>query len=171
MNQKVIKEIISWFLVFGIALALAFLINRFIIIKVSSPTGSMENTIMIDDKVVTFRLSYLFHGPKRQDIVVFKYPDDETQIFIKRVIGLPGETIEGKDGVVYINGTPLDENYCNGKPRGDFGPYTIPEGSYFMMGDNRNISHDARYWDNKFVYKEKILGRAIFKYPKFTWFR
>lgn len=165
------KEIFSWILVFAIAIVTALLINRFVICKVSSPTASMEETIMVGDRVVMFRLAYLFSEPKRGDIVVFEYPDDPSQDFIKRIIGLPGETIEGKDGVVYINGKALKEDYLPEEAEGDFGPYEIPEDSYFMMGDNRNISLDARYWDNKFVAKNKLQGKAIFKYPGFTWFK
>ena len=103
MNKKVIKEVISWVMVIGIALALALIINRFIIFKVEVPSGSMEKTIMTGDKVVTLRLSYIFSNPKRGDIVVFPYPDNEEVDYIKRIIGLPGDTIEIKEGVLYIN--------------------------------------------------------------------
>jgi signal peptidase I len=169
MSQKVIKEIISWIMVFVIAIVLALLINRLVIYRVSSPTGSMENTFMIDDKVVTFRLAYLFSGPKRGDIVVFEAPDTPEEDYIKRVIGLPGDTVEGIDGVVYINGEPLKEDYLKEPMIGSFGPYEVPEGHYFMLGDNRNISLDARYWKNKFVALKKIRGKAILKYPDFKW--
>lgn len=169
MSQKVVKEIISWIMVFVIAIVLALLINRLVIYRVSSPTGSMENTFMIDDKVVTFRLAYLFSGPKRGDIVVFEAPDSPEEDYIKRVIGLPGETVEGIDGIVYINGEPLKEDYLKEPMIGSFGPYEVPEGHYFMLGDNRNISLDARYWKNKFVARKKIRGKAILKYPDFKW--
>lgn len=170
MKNKILQEILSWIMVFVVAFALAFLINRFIIYKVSPPTASMENTIMIDDKVVTYRLAYLFGKPKRGDIVVFKYPDDETEDYIKRIIGLPGETIEVKDGTVYIDGEALEENYLKEEPDGDAGPFEVPEDHYFMMGDNRNISWDARYWDNKYVHIDKIYGKALCKWPDFQWF-
>jgi signal peptidase I len=168
-KKKVWKEILDWIIVLVIAVTLALTINKFIIYKVSSPTASMENTIMIDDKVITFRLAYLFSDPKRGDIVVFQAPDTPEEDYIKRVIGLPGETVEGIDGVVYINGEPLEEYYLKEEMTGNFGPYVIPEGCYFMMGDNRNISLDARYWTNHFVEKDKIRGKALFKYPNFTW--
>lgn len=170
MNKKIIKEIVSWIMVFVFAFVAASLINRFIIFKVEVPTGSMETTIMIGDKVETFRLSYLFSDPKRGDIVVFPFPDDEEDDYIKRIIGLPGETIEGKDGYVYINGEKLEESYVMAMLQEDFGPYEIPEDNYFMMGDNRTYSKDSRYWENKFVTRDKIKGKAIFKYPNFTWF-
>ena len=174
-NQKVRKEIISWLIVIATAVLLAFIINKTILIKVTTPTGSMENTIMSHDKAYAFRLAYLFGAPKRGDIVVFPFPDDESEDRIKRIIGLPGESIEGRDGTVYINGEPLEEPYIK-EPWGDaengagtFGPYLIPQDSYFMMGDNRVESLDARAWKNKFVSKDKMIGKLIFKYPKFKW--
>ncbi|MHB8127527.1 MAG: signal peptidase I [Mobilitalea sp.] len=170
MKKKIWMEIISWILIFAVAYGSAMLINRFIIYRVSSPTASMENTFMIGEKVVTYRLAYLFSDPIRGDIVVFEYPDNPEEDFIKRIIGLPGETVKGIEGVVYINGEPLKEDYFKEKPEGDFGPFIVPEGHYFMMGDNRNISLDARYWENKYVAKEKIRGKALMKYPDFDWF-
>ena len=120
---------------------------------------------------MTYRQAYLFSDPKRGDIIVFPFPDDEKVDFIKRIIGLPGETIEGKNGYVYINGKKLVEKYVTSLLDEDFGPYTVPKDSYFMMGDNRSISDDARYWDNKFVKRSKIMGKALFKYPDLTWFK
>ena len=99
-----------------------------------------------------------------------KYPDDETQLFAKRIIALPGETIEVKNGIVYItdkNGnksTARTDFITNCIPTGNFGPYTVPLGSYFVMGDNRNDSWDSRYWDNKTVKKGKIIGKVKFRY-------
>lgn len=164
MAKRIVKEIISWIIVFAIAFVLALLINRFIIFRVEVPSGSMENTIMTGDKVVTFRLSYLFSDPKRGDIVVFPFPDDEEVDYIKRIIGLPGDTIEIRKGVLYINDDPYEEDYLK-EPMDeeDFGPVTVPEDSYFMMGDNRNSSMDSRAWRNKFVKGDKIKGKAIFR--------
>ena len=170
MSKRVLKEVISWILVFVIAIVAATLIKEFIIYNVEVPTGSMENTIKIGDRVVTSRLSYLSKDPQRGDIIVFPYPDDEELDYIKRIIGLPGETIEGKDGLVYIDGEPLEESYVKEALDSDFGPYEVPEDSYFMMGDNRNNSQDSRYWENKFLARDKIEGKAILKYPKFHWF-
>lgn len=169
MAKMIFKEVLSWILIFAIAFGLAQLITKVIILRVIVPTGSMENTIMVDDKVVALRLAYLVSDPKRGDIIVFPFPDDEKVDFIKRILGLPGETIEGKDGLVYINGKPLDEPYVMDALDSDFGPYKVPVDSYFMMGDNRNGSKDSRYWENKFVKRDKIMGKAIFKYPNFTW--
>ncbi len=169
MKNKIVKEIISWILVFVCAIALATFINKVIILKVEVPTGSMEKTIMTGDRVITSRLSYLFSDPKRGDIIVFPFPDNEKVDYIKRIIGLPGETIEGKDGYVYIDGKKLEEKYVTSTLDEDFGPYVIPKDSYFMMGDHREISEDARYWKNKFVKRNKIIGKAILKYPHIKW--
>ena len=129
---------------------------------------AMENTIMTKDRVVALRMSYLFSDPERGDVVIFKYPDDESILYVKRVIGLPGDTVEIKDGGVYINGSdePLEEDYIRDITEGDYGPYEVPEGCYFMMGDNRNNSLDSRFWNNKFVEEDKILGKVVFKYYK-----
>ena len=91
---------------------------------------------------------------------------DEKQKFIKRVIGLPGETVTIRDGKVYINDStePLRDDFCPETPVGDFGPYEVPEGCYFMLGDNRNVSKDSRYWLNPYVEKDKIIGKAFLRY-------
>lgn len=171
MGKRIIKEIISWILVLSAAFLLALFINKFIILNEEIPSGSMENTIMTGDRVFTYRQAYLFSDPKRGDIIVFPFPDDESVDYIKRIIGLPGETVEGKDGLVYIDGEPLEESYVKEEINEDFGPFEVPEDSYFMMGDNRNDSADSRYWNDPFVKKEKIKSKAIFKYPHFKWLK
>jgi signal peptidase I len=169
MQKRVLKEILGWVMVFVIAFGLAIFINKVIIYKVKIPSGSMENTILVGDKVITYRLAYLFNEPERGDIIVFPFPDDESEDYIKRIIGLPGETVEGIDGKVYVDNEALVEPYVKEEINEDFGPYVVPEDSYFMMGDNRNLSKDSRYWENKFVHKDKIHGKALLKYPNFTW--
>jgi signal peptidase I len=171
MKNKVVKEIISWVLIFVFAFLLAMAVNKWVIYKISSPTPSMENTFLVGEKVVILRLAYLFQKPERGDIVVFANPEEaDGDDYIKRIIGLPGETVEGHDGMVYIDGQPLEENYLREYMEGSFGPYEIPEGHYWMMGDNRNESGDSRYWDDKYVPRKDIRGEALFKYPDFTWF-
>lgn len=166
------KEIIDWVVTVIIAVVIAVGINKFIVVNAKIPSASMETTIMTGDRIYGNRLAYLKNDPKRGDIVIFKAPDDESVLYIKRVIGEPGDTLIIIDGKVYINGSeePLDESaYVNGTPKGDFGPYEVPEGAYFMMGDNRNNSLDARYWNNTYLYRDKILGKAWFRYyPKFS---
>ena len=134
MNRK--KEIAGYVMMVVLALVIALIINYLVILRVEIPTNSMENTIMAGSRVVVLRPAYLFSDPKRGDIVVFKYPDDETQNYAKRIIGLPGETIEIRDGLVYVNGfeEPLEEDYLKETPTGSYGPYEVPEDSYFMLG-------------------------------------
>lgn len=162
-----IKEVISWMKVIIAACLLSFVLNKFVFFQFTVPTESMERTIMVDNRIMSLRCAYLFSEPVRGDIIVFPYPDDPEKTFIKRVIGLPGETIEGKNGLVYIDQVPLVEDYVTSELQEDFGPYKIPKDSYFVMGDNREVSLDARYWENKFVKREDIISKAILKfYPK-----
>lgn len=158
------KEIFSWIRVIFLAVVISFVMKNYLIINASVTSGSMENTIMTGNRLIANRLAYTSTKPQRGDIVVFKFPDDESKNYVKRVIGLSGETIEGKDGLVYIDGQAITENYVTSTLSEDFGPYKIPIDSYFMMGDNRGISYDSRYWNNKFVHKDKILGRVSFTY-------
>lgn len=169
MAKRIIKEVISWILVIVIAYAISQFVTRVVILEVEIPSGSMENTILVGDRVIALRVAYLFSDPERGDIVVFPFPDDEQKDYIKRIIGLPGETIEGKDGYVYIDGQRLEEPYVTSTLDSDFGPYTVPPDSYFMMGDNRDVSEDSRYWVNKYVSKKKIKGKALIKFPGLRW--
>lgn len=165
------KEVLSWIMTFAIAFVLAFVLKNYVIINASVPTGSMQNTIQPKDKLFGFRLAYLKEGPERGDIIFFYYPDDESQKYVKRVIGLPGEKVTIREGKVYINDseTPLDEPYLKEEWVRGTGPYEfiVPEDGYFCMGDNRNGSHDARYWVNTYVMRDKIIGEALYIYYPF----
>lgn len=166
------KEIRSWILTLAVTFVLIFVLKNYVIINAMVPTGSMENTIMPDDQLFGNRLAYMFSEPERGDIIFFYYPDDETQKFVKRIIGLPGEKVTIIDAKVYINDSevPLDEPYLKEEWVNDAGPYEfqVPEGCYFVMGDNRNTSRDARFWNNTYVAKEKIIGEAVFIYYPFN---
>ncbi len=177
-----------------IILAAGFLVNSFVFVNARIPSSSMENTIMAGDRIYGNRLAYITGDPQRYDIVIFKYPDDETQLYIKRVIGLPGETVIISQGKVYavdaatkttdipdesLIADPmqlpftevLDDSYIK-EPMVTGDAYNfvfrVPEDSYFMLGDNRNHSKDSRYWDQKFVKKDKIVGKAFFRYWPFN---
>lgn len=167
-NEKVNfwAELFDYLKTIVIVVVAVLLLNQFVLINARIPSESMQNTIMVDDQIFGNRLAYINSDPKRFDIVIFRYPDDPSQLYIKRVIGLPGETIEIYDGKVYINGseTPLDDSFCPEAPIGDFGPYEVPEGQYFMLGDNRNWSKDSRFWENTYVEKDEILGKAVLRY-------
>ena len=184
-RRAVRKEVFSWIRMFVIVIVVVLVLTRCIIINASVPSGSMENTIMTKDRLIGFRFSYWFDDPQRGDIVLFAYPVDEKKTYIKRVIGLPGETVEIRDGHIYIDGStePLREDYLKEEWvwENDGYIFHVPEDCYFVMGDNRNNSEDARFWAQialeqgladtpeeaeqyRFVEKDKIKGKAIFTY-------
>ncbi len=167
-EESAVKEVLSWFITIVLAVVAALFIKNYIIINANIPSGSMENTIMTGDRLFGFRLAYKEKSPERGDIIIFRFPDDETENYVKRVIGLPGETVNISDGKIYIDGSdvPLEEDYLKEEWTIATGPYTfeVPEDAYLVLGDNRNNSYDARYWDNTYVTDDKILGKAIFRY-------
>lgn len=166
-----LKEVFTWIMTIVLAIAAAMLINNYVIIKAEVPTGSMENTIQADDCILGFQLAYLFSEPERGDVVIFPWPDDPSVTYVKRIIGLPNETVEIKDGAVYIDGVALQEDYLKEEMRGSYGPYVVPDGCYFMLGDNRNSSADSRRWENTFLKREDIIAKVLFRYsPNFYWF-
>lgn len=172
MSSTVKKEVISWVKTIFLALILAGAVNSFLIVNAEVPTGSMENTIMAGDRILALRTSYWFEEPAAGDVAIFRYPDDPTgkTLYVKRIIGEEGDTVEVADGEVYVNGIQLEEAYIAETTVGDFGPYTVPADSYFMMGDNRNHSLDSRFWENQFVHEDEILGKVVLRYYKgFKW--
>lgn len=165
--RRILIEILDCSKIIFFALAASMLIKNTVVASGFVPTGSMEETVMTGSKIVINRLAYVSEKPQRGDIVSFYYPDDGKTLYLKRVMGLPGETIEGIDGYVYIDGDKLESDYISETLKSDFGPFVIPEGCYFMMGDNRNNSWDSRYWQNHFVEKSEIIGKAEFEfYPE-----
>ena len=151
------------------ALVLAFLIKTFVVGNFWIPSESMVPTIEVNDKVIVTNFSYWFEGPKRGDVIVFRYPLDTKKDYIKRCIGLPGETVEFRDSKLYVNGQLVEEPYL---PEGlvfeAYGPIEVPEGQYFMCGDNRNHSSDSRVWG--FVEKRLIIGKAqVIYWPFDRW--
>lgn len=169
-----LREAVEFLIPIVVAVIIAIILKSVVFANAVVPTGSMLNTIHEGDRIIASRLAYVKEDPQRYDVIIFKYPDDEKQIYVKRVIGLPGETVQVINGVVYVTKTngetiQLDDSFVtNCTPEGNFGPFEVPADSYFMMGDNRNSSWDSRFWDNKFVNKEEILGKVKFKYyPSF----
>lgn len=171
-KESVVREVISWILTFALAILAAYLIKHFLIINADVPTGSMENTIMPGDRLIGNRLAYLKEDPKRGDVVIFRFPDNEEELYVKRIIGLPGETVTINDAKIYIDGsqTPLEEHYLKDEWTVSTGPFVfeVPEDSYLVMGDNRNDSWDARYWVNTYVSREKVQGKAVLIYWPFV---
>jgi signal peptidase I len=160
-----------WFLELGEtvlpAIVIAVLINLFLAQATRVYGHSMEPNLHTDQRLVVEKVSYRIHGPHRGDVVVIRMPERGPELLIKRVIGLPGETIEVRDGSVYINGQPLNEPYLTHQTSGSYGPTLIPEGQVFVMGDNRNASNDSRVFGP--VPVDRIVGRAWVSYwpPEF----
>jgi signal peptidase I len=168
-----------------VAVLLALLIRAFVVQAFTIPSGSMMDTLLVGDYILVNKFLYGpevpftdahlpgLRAPHRGDIIVFKYPNDESRDFIKRIIAVGGETVQVKDNRAYVNGQPLDEPYVRlgsipTTPSGHCGylyacdPIVVPPGSYFVMGDNRDNSQDSRYWG--FVKREKIRGKAFLIY-------
>jgi signal peptidase I len=186
-KKSVVRE---YFESIVIAVILALFVRTWAVQAFKIPTGSMENNLLIGDHLLVNKFVF---GPatggaerallpmrdiRRGDVVVFKYPDEPERDFIKRVIGLPGETVELRNKKVYIDGRPLNEPYVHfldPEPASEevtsfdvrerYGPVRVPEGQYFVMGDNRDNSQDSRYWG--FLPRGHIKGRALMIYWSF----
>ena len=177
-----------------VAVILALFVRTFVVQAFKIPTGSMENNLLIGDHLLVNKFVFAptltgventllpIDPIRRGDILVFKYPEDPERDFIKRVIGLPGETLELRNKRVFINGMQIDEPYVHflfppsdGKPgdadftdfdlRTTYGPVTVPPDMFFMMGDNRDNSQDSRYWG--FMPRSYVKGKALFVYFSF----
>ena len=165
------------------AVLLALFIRTFIVQAFKIPSGSMLPTLQVGDHLLVNKFLYgirvpisgtrflKMKAPARDDVIVFVYPQDRSKDFIKRIKAVPGDTIEVKNKVVYINGAAVDDSYAfydktpdrmARAPRDNFGPFTVPEGQVFVMGDNRDHSHDSRFWGT--VPLEDILGKAFILY-------
>ena len=153
------------------AVILAFGIRTFVAEARYIPSSSMEPTLEINDRLIIEKLSYHFREPVRGDVVVFNPTEalkaqDFHDAFIKRIIGLPGETVEVKGGQVYVNGEEITEKYIAEDPNYDYGPVVVPQEEYLVLGDNRNNSYDSHYWG--FVPKDKIIGKAFVRFWPFN---
>lgn len=166
MNKEGMKILKEWLIPIGVAIIIALLINRFAFFKVIIPSESMYPTLKEKDQLFATRV-YKPSNLKRGDIVIFNfYENGKKELFIKRLIGLPGDTIEVKDeSKVYVNGDLISEPYVKNK---DIiaGKYKVPEGKYFFLGDNRANSKDSRFWKNPYIDGKEIEGKAQIKvYP------
>lgn len=166
-----------------LALILALLIRTFIVQAFKIPSGSMIPTLLIGDHLLVNKFIYgtvipftdkrvlVLERPRRGDIIVFKFPEDPDRDFIKRIVAGPGDTVELRQKQLYVNDQAVDEPYAqyiekrynsSSDPRDNFGPYLVPEGKYFVMGDNRDQSYDSRYWG--YVDMKDIKGKALIIY-------
>jgi signal peptidase I len=153
----------------GLSLVLALGIRHFVAEARYIPSESMIPTLEVNDRLIVEKISYRFNPPGREDIIVF-WPNDRLRqqnpelkdAFIKRVIGLPGEKVEVKNGTVFINDQSLKEEYIAAKPDYQWGPEVVPPDSYLVLGDNRNNSFDSHFWG--YVPRENIIGRAVFRF-------
>ena len=189
MNTRKKSTLREYFESIVIAVILALFIRTFVVQAFKIPTGSMENNLLIGDHLLVNKMVFAptasaieraltpVDDIKRGEVLVFKYPEEPDRDFIKRVIGLPGETLEVREKKVYINGKALDEPYVHflAPPstseyneitsfdvRERYGPVTVPADQYFMMGDNRDNSQDSRYWG--FLPRDLVKGRAVVIY-------
>lgn len=162
------KEFFFWILPYICAVILVILLKSFIFILATIPSTSMVHTLEENDKVYGNRLAYINHEPQRGDIIIFKAPDTPDELFIKRLIGLPGDKVVIDNAKIYINDSevPLTEDYLPEEwfRKATGFEYHVPDGCYFMLGDNRNYSNDARSWTNTFVTRDAIVARAEFIY-------
>ena len=167
------KELFSWIKIFVVAVVIAFFINNVIIMNANVPSGSMKNTISEGDRMIGLRTAYWFSDPQRGENPDYKENGSraDDKYYVKRVIGMPGDKVVISNAKVYINDskTPLNETYLPEEwtqVNGDEEPleYKVPKGCYFLMGDNRNNSSDARFWKNTYVKRSKIIAKAEFKY-------
>ncbi|MGI6225722.1 MAG: signal peptidase I [Peptococcales bacterium] len=160
--KKIFKEV---GIIIVTAFCLSLFLQSFIFEARSIPTGSMLPTIQIDQRILVNKFVYKFKEPQRGDIIVFNPPVDinDGKEYIKRVIGLPGDKIEIKNGYVFVNEEKLLEDYIYEKAEYEFGPIWVPEKSLFVLGDNRNDSYDSHAW-TKWLTLDNVKGKAFFTY-------
>ncbi len=162
-KRVITKEIFDWVKAIIIAVLIALIIRTFIFVPSIVPTGSMHPTICVNDVILVFKGSYWFKSVERGDIIVFKSPEDEDIHLVKRVAAMGGEMVKIEGGHLYIDGIKQNEPYIYAPMRQDFGPYKVPKDMYFVMGDNRNNSLDARNWEQKGISKDILIGKAVYR--------
>ena len=162
----IIREILGWIFYIIVILVLTYVIITYVGQRTSVSGSSMETTLSDGDQLLVDKLSYRFQDPKRFDIIVFPYQYEENTYYIKRIIGLPGETVQVVDGYVYINGSRLESDIYGNElmddPMAASQPITLGEDEYFVLGDNRNNSEDSRYGDIGNINKKYIVGKVWF---------
>jgi len=155
------EEAKDWIFSIVAAVVMALLIRTFIVELYIVDGPSMRPTLEHEERLIVSKFIYRLRPPEKGEILIFKYPRDTSRDFIKRVIATGGDTIEIKDGRVYVNGQMLKEDYILEKTRTEYPKVTVPEGTVFVMGDNRNNSDDSRFSDVGFVPFDLIKGKAV----------
>ena len=162
-KPNVMRELLGMLVYVGIVLAITFLIITFVGQRTHVSGESMENSLDDGDQLIVDKLTYRFHDPERFDIIVFPFRYKDNTYYIKRIIGLPGETVQIADGEIYINGEVLEESYGR-EVMQDAGlaaePITLGDDEYFVLGDNRNYSSDSRDPSVALIHRKEIIGRA-----------
>lgn len=162
MNSRLGEEIKDWIVSILVAVVIAFFIRYFIVELYLVEGPSMQPTLVSDERLVVNKFIYRFKEPEKGDVLVFKYPKDQSRDFIKRVIATAGDTVEIKDSHVYVNGKLLTEPYIlDERMKGSYPLSTVPAGHIFVMGDNRNNSEDSRFRDVGFVPLDLVKGKAV----------
>ena len=155
------EEVKDWLISIVVAVVLAFLIRQFVVELYIVDGPSMRPTLQSQQRLVVNKFIYRFREPEKGEILVFQYPRDPSRDFIKRVIAVPGDTVEIKEGRVLVNDQVLSEDYILEKTRGDYPKSTVPQGTVFVMWYNRNNSEDSRFADVGFVPDALIKGKAV----------
>lgn len=171
--KGIIKELLGWLVFILIVVAASWLVVTFVGQRTQVSGSSMETTLSDGDQLIVDKISYRFRDPKRYDIVVFPYRYEENTYYIKRIIGMPGETVQIVDGEVYINGELLGEHYGNElieNPGLAEEPVTLGDDEYFVLGDNRNNSQDSRASNVGVIHRNELLGRAWIRLWPFSEF-
>ena len=161
--KEIIKELAGWLLYIVLIIAFTWFVVTFVGQRTEVSGSSMETTLSDKDQLIVDKMTYRFRDPKRYEIVVFPYQYQENTYYIKRIIGLPGETVQILSGMVYIDGMRLDEHYGNEimeNPGIAEEPLTLGEDEYFVLGDNRNNSSDSRASDVGLIHRKDLIGRA-----------
>ncbi|MGN0957686.1 MAG: signal peptidase I [Selenomonas bovis] len=165
------EEAKDWIISIVVAVVLAFFIRQFIVELYIVDGPSMRPTLQSQERLVVNKFIYSMRHPQKGEILVFKYPRDQKRDFIKRVIATEGDTIEIKDGRVYVNDQMLNEDYILERTRSEYPKATVPAGTVFVMGDNRNNSEDSRFADVGFVPYSLIKGKAMLVFWPFSQFK
>lgn len=164
--KNMVKEVLSMALYIAVVLCITFLVVRYVGQRTQVDGHSMENTLFDGDNLIVDKISYRFTDPKRFDIIVFPYHYKEDTYYIKRIIGLPGETVQIRNGEIYIDGAILEEDYgketmlTSGRAADQI---QLGEDEYFVLGDNRNHSEDSRFDDVGNIERSEIIGRAFIR--------